>query len=386
MAMEYFLEDQGKRRSIWSYVLVGMVGAIIGGLLVTLLVPNILLDRVSTLLPKTQTQSPGQNGVSQVRWDFPPGSETWDRVPLIAQKVSPSVVGIVNKAVAGYDWFGRELVEEATGSGIILTSDGYIVTNNHVVAGDSKSITVFTVDGRKFQARLVGRDSATDLAVLKVDAQDLTAATFGDSDKLRPGEMVVAIGNPLGMDFKYSVTVGVVSGLDRVLRVSEYYMNLIQTDAVINPGNSGGPLVNALGEVIGVTSAKLDAPRVEGMGLAIPSNLVKRITRELIEYGVVKRARVGVQLVDQDTIDRYGLAIHLEVPGIYVYAVEPRSPADRAGLRKGDIITHFDGKPVDRFGKFQALLVEKAPGEEITLRVRRGGTDLDIHVVLGQAQ
>ncbi|MBE3520210.1 MAG: trypsin-like peptidase domain-containing protein [Firmicutes bacterium] len=386
MAMEYFYEGQEKRHSVWPYVLAGVVGAIIGGLLVALLVPNILLERVSALLPKTQIQSPGQSGLSQVRWDVPVGSDPWERVPLIAEKVSPSVVGIVNKTVAGFDWFGREYVQEATGSGIILSSDGYIVTNNHVVAGDSKSLTVFTVDGRKFQAKLVGADPATDLAVIKVDAQGLTAATFGDSDKLRPGEMVVAIGNPLGMDFKYSVTVGVVSGLDRVLRVSEYYMNLIQTDAVINPGNSGGPLVNAAGEVIGITSAKLDAPRVEGMGLAIPSNLVKRIARELIENGVVKRAKVGVQLMDQDSIDRYGVGIHLEVPGLYVYTVEPRSPADKAGLRKGDIITHFDGKPVDTFGKFQALLLEKSPGDRITLRVRRSGTDLDIQVVLGQAQ
>ena len=388
MRMEYFFDNQPTRRhSIWSYVLVGVVGAIIGGLLVTFVVPGILLDRVSAMLPQnTQAQSSNQNGLSQVKWDVPAGSVTWDRVPLIAQQVSPSVVGIINRAVVGFDWFGQQYTQETTGSGIILTSNGYVVTNNHVVAGSSKSLTVLTVDGKTFDAKVIGTDPATDLAVIKVDAQGLTPATFGDSDKLRPGDMVVCIGNPLGMDFKYSVTVGVVSGLDRVLQVSEYYMNLIQTDAVINPGNSGGPLVNAAGEVIGVTSAKLNAPSVEGMGLAIPSNLVKRIAQELIETGVVRRAKVGVTLLDKDSIARYEPGKKLEVPGVYIFTVEPGSPADKAGLKKGDIITHFDGKPVDTFGKFQALLIEKAPGDKVTLRVRRNGTDLDIPVVLGQLQ
>ncbi len=380
--------DAGKQKEtrpcpgLWSYFVIGLAGAIIGGLLVVGIAPNILIHRAGlsylSTNPPVVTESPS----GSVPTVSPSGEDPWDRVIYASEKVSPAVVGIVNKTYV-VDFFGRRIGRDSSGSGLIVTEDGYIVTNNHVVE-NAKDLTVFLADGRMFPARVVGTDPSTDLAVLKIDATALPIGVFGDSDALRPGQLAVAIGNPLGLQFKRAVTQGVVSGLDRVLTIGDYSMRLIQTDAAINPGNSGGPLVNALGEVIGINSVKINADAVEGMNFAIPSNQVKRITNELIATGKVRRAMVGLRLVDKDTALAYGLDLVIE-RGIYVEEAVQGGPAAKAGITQGDFIIGFSGTDIETFATFQALLSEMSPGDRVELLVLRNNKEITFDLVLGEA-
>ncbi|MGE5579791.1 MAG: S1C family serine protease [Bacillota bacterium] len=376
---------QNRGNGLWSYLMVGLVGAIIGGFLVIGIAPQVLLTKggFTGLLPgRVQTTAPNtQIPTAPLTWDGDP----WQIVAEVAEKVSPSVVGIVNTQGGLFDFFGRELLRDTSGSGLIITSDGYIVTNNHVVEGQ-KGLKVYLADGRELPATVIGTDPRTDLAVVKIEATGLPVAVFGNSDKLRPGELAVAIGNPLGLDFSRTVTSGVVSGLNRVVDISqEASVRLIQTDAVINPGNSGGPLVNASGEVIGLNSLKLVTSQVEGMGFAIPSNMVVRVTNEIMATGAVRRALIGVTLADVPVAVRE-LEVKLPVErGAYIDSVNPGSPGEKAGLRKGDVIVAMDGVTVNSVSTLRALLAERAPGEIIELKVARGTQELTLKVTLGSA-
>jgi serine protease Do len=366
--------------------MVGLIGAIIGGLVVIGIAPQVLLSRAGlvTLSAPGQTQAPPAGGGQQVSSPLVYSDDPWQSVMAAAEKVSPAVVGIVNKQGGAYDFFGREYSRDTSGSGLIVTADGYIVTNNHVVE-NQKSLTVYLADGRSMPAKVVGADARTDLAVIKIAATDLATGVFGDSDLLKAGQLAVAIGNPLGMDFSRTVTAGVVSGLNRVIEVSEEAsIRLIQTDAVINPGNSGGPLVNAKGEVIGLTSLKLVTDTVEGMGFAIPSNMVKRVSTEIMQTGKAKRAYVGVQPADAEAAARqYSIKTDR---GAYIVQVVSGSPADKAGIKVGDVIVAMDGTPVTTASTFRALLAEKRPGDKVTLTIMRGAQELKLDVVLAQAQ
>lgn len=227
------------------------------------------------------------------------------------------------------DFFNRtQLMERGTGSGVIYDKAGYIATNNHVVEGASE-IIVSLPDGRTVKGKVLGADAVTDLAVVKIDADNLTVATFGDSDTLQVGEPAIAIGNPLGLEFRGSVTAGVISALNRSIEVGERKFNLIQTDAAINPGNSGGALVNADGEVVGINSAKVAVSGVEGIGFAIPINTAKPILQELAERGRIARPYLGASLMDQEIADRYGFEINLH-GGIFLVKVVPGSPGSKS--------------------------------------------------------
>ena len=247
-----------------------------------------------------------------------------------AKKVGPTVVGITNKALVR-DYFNRtQLVEKGVGSGVIYSKDGLIATNNHVVEG-AKELVVSLPDGRTYPGRVLGTDPTTDLAVVKIDAkEDLPVAEFGDSDSLMVGEPAIAIGNPLGLEFRGSVTTGVISALNRSVDVGERNFKLIQTDAAINPGNSGGALVNADGQVIGINSAKVAVSGVEGIGFAIPINEAKPILEALAKNGRVARPFLGASLIDEETAQRLGFGLDLR-GGLFVAKLVAGGPAYQIG-------------------------------------------------------
>lgn len=288
-----------------------------------------------------------------------------------AKKVGPAVVGITNKAVAR-DWFNRQVeIDKGTGSGVIFKSDGYIVTNNHVIEG-ARDITVALADGRTFAATLVGTDPFSDLAVIKIDATDLPTAEFGNSDDIMVGEPAIAIGNPLGLEFQGSVTAGVISALNRTLNIGDNRLKLLQTDAAINPGNSGGALVNADGQVIGINSAKLAATGVEGIGFAIPINTAKPIIDELINKGHVTYPYLGVGVLDKQTAAQAGYKLNVDA-GIIVMQVALGSPADLAGIHQRDLILKIDGKETNTVGDLRAIIAEHKIGDNITITISRNG-------------
>lgn len=297
-----------------------------------------------------------------------------------ARAVGPAVVGITNKAVAR-DWFNNQFeIEQGVGSGVIFRADGYIVTNNHVIAG-AKEIIVSLADGRSVSGELIGTDEITDLAVVKIDADNLTAAEFGDSDDIMVGEPAIAIGNPLGLEFQGSVTAGVISALNRTLNLNDRQFKLIQTDAAINPGNSGGALVNADGLVIGINSAKLAANGVEGMGFAIPINTVRDIVAELMEKGRVIRPWLGVGVFDKETAARQGYRLNADA-GVYVEHVDKDGSAGAAGIRRGDIILEIAGKTVNTVGELRSAVAEQKVGTVIQVKLQRDDDIITVDVTL----
>lgn len=307
-------------------------------------------------------------------------------VSQIATKVGPSCVGVINKTKVTprkyYDPFsGRsyytsdpnsnELVQQGSGSGIIISEDGYIVTNQHVIDGATE-ISVILNTGDECTAKLIGSDSKSDLAVLKIDKTGLQAATLGDSDKVEVGELAVAIGNPLGQELAGTVTAGVISAVNRTMTVDNKVYNLIQTDAAINPGNSGGALVNKYGQVIGINTIKLSNTDVEGIGFAIAISEAKPIIDNLINNGYVPgRPIVGISVTENKN-------------GLSVYSVVAGSGAANAGIQEGDLIVKADGQVINTSEKLNEIRDKKSPGEYLTLTVIRNGELKDIDVLLGE--
>ena len=302
-------------------------------------------------------------------------------VIAIAKKVMPSVVGV--HTYGTYSYWGRQItnMELGSGSGVIYSEDGYIITNYHVIE-DATSVVVTLSDEQEYEAVIIGADEASDLAVLKIDAgRKLPAAELGNSSELQIGELVVAIGNPLGYD--NTVTDGIVSGLNRQLSDYTDEMTLIQTNAAINSGNSGGALVNGRGEVIGINSAKLVASNAEGMGFALSIDEVKPLVEQLITQGHVSRPYMGVTIdsqyqVDEETAERY------EIPmGIMIYEVAENSPAEQAGLREGDIIYKVNDTLIQSFDDLSELIDSSQVGDTLRVLANRDGKKVICDVVLG---
>ncbi len=325
----------------------------------------------------------------------------------IVDKLLPSVVGIESKfTVTGMSnnngfFFGfggssqpSEYKATGTGTGVVLTEDGYIVTNAHVIydsengGGKADSVSVILDDDESYDAEIIGYDTDCDIAVLKIEAKGLTAAEFGDSDSLRLGESVIAIGNPLGFDLKDTVTGGMISGLDRNITINDKAMTLIQTDAAINSGNSGGPLINKYGQVIGINSSKMSSSwgsneaSIEGIGFAIPSNEVSDIVDDIMEYGYVTgKPQLGIscQDVTQSISQMYDMPV-----GVYVISVTEDSAADKAGLQKGDIITAIDGDEVTTTEELNAKKNKHSAGDEVELTISRDGKEEKVTVTLDE--
>ena len=303
-------------------------------------------------------------------------------LPTIADvvaEVKPSVVAI-NTEVIAYDLFGRSFKQPGAGSGWIIDEDGLIVTNNHVIAG-AETVSVTLDDGSTFPAETVRTDPLTDLAVVKINAQNLPAADTGDSHELRIGSWVVAIGNSLGLGI--SAKEGIISrqGVSITVSAGQTLYDLIETSAAINPGNSGGPLVNMAGEVIGITSAKIAQVGVEGMGYAISSNVAIPIIEELVQKGYVTRPWLGVVLytIDQSAVVWYRLAVD---KGVLITEVAPGSPADNAGLEAGDVIVGFDGQEITTAEELMQALHSSQIGQEVKITYWRGETKKTTSAVL----
>ena len=356
-----------------AFAVVALISALLGGLLVLTLAPGYIADRAGLAGPGLDPS----HGL-QVVW----GGD-WPAV-AVAETVGPSVVGVV-KETTYYDWFSGRRTQESGGSGAVFRQANgysYIVTNQHVTEGANRLYVVMS-DGQRLEAELVGEDWWTDLALIRVKDTSLPVATFGDSDLLRPGELVIAIGNPLGLEFQRSITVGVVSGLNRAVSSDEREFRLIQTDAAINPGNSGGPLVNASGRIIGINTLKIYGQGLESIGLAIPSNTAQRVLGDLVAYGRVIRPYLGIGIVSAADAQRlHGLDIK---EGIYVSRVVSGSPAASAGIRQGDVIREVAGEAVNNLADLRRTLDRHRPGDSVRVELVRSGQTLTVTASLAEA-
>lgn len=298
-----------------------------------------------------------------------------------------STVGITTSVTTNY--FGYQTQAAASGSGFILSSDGYIVTNYHVVEG-ANSIKVTKYDNETYDATLVGYDESNDIAILKVDADDLTPVVLGDSDKTSVGDDVVAIGNPLG-ELTFSLTSGSISALNRKITINNSSMNLIQTDTAINSGNSGGALFNTHGEVIGITNAKYSSSgstssaSIDNIGFAIPINSVRGIITSIIEKGYIEKPYIGITCYSLTT-DYRNASSGKGTQGIVVKDVEQGGPAEEAGITSGDVITEIDGEKITSTTDLTSALSSHKEGDEVTLSVYRDGETLKITLTLGVRQ
>jgi serine protease Do len=365
-----------------------LLGATVGGGVVYWAVQDQLKARTA-VLPVTAAPVSSVAPVNQtINVDVNSAVET------AVAKVSPAVVTVINtlKPTQSVDIFGFPTggtdSAQASGSGVVISDQGYILTNNHVVDGYETLQVVFR-DGQTVDAKLVGTDPFADLAVLKVDGTLPGVAEFGNSDELKAGETVMAIGSPLG-DFKNTVTAGVVSATGRSIDTAQGYQmeDLIQTDAAINHGNSGGPLVNLAGQIIGINTLVVrgtgnSADQAEGLGFAISANTARAVSTQLIQQGYVARPYLGIDwaAITPDIAQMNRLPVKW---GVYVKTVGRGTPADQAGLRPGDILTQIGDTPLDGTHPYLNTLLKFAPGQEVPLTVQRGNKTLTLKVVLAE--
>ena len=384
--------------SIKNNVIIPFISGVVGcGLVIGICfgIPEIkgkILGATSTVIQTSNPASSETDGtVDQVSL-----SKYSDTSVYAANKVLPSIVGIqveYNVTNQMFSMFGRETnsTASASGSGIIISQDGYILTNNHVVSSSSSEsyyqiseATKLTVklynDETEYEAKIIGKDEQTDLAVIKIEKEGLTAAEIADSNSIKVGEFAMAVGSPLGMES--SITCGVVSAVNREVTDSDgKKFNLIQTDAAINSGNSGGALVNSEGKVIGVNTMKVSSTGVEGMGFAIPINSTLDIKDQLIQYNKVKRPYIGISGidVDEETAKRNNI-----VEGVYVKAVEDFSAAEKAGIKTGDVIIQADGQEIKTMDKLNEIKNSHKIGDELKVKVNRNGEEKEISITLAE--
>ncbi len=368
------------RGGFWSligYLAFGLLGIIVGaaliyGLFVYFLAPEVTGPPVAEEEVETDPEEEAEVPDPELQ---PAAS------PCIIEgieEVMPAVVGVSRQVLVSR--FGEESLEPAeSGSGVIISSDGHIITNHHVIEG-ADSISVLLPDKGRYDAEIVGEDTLTDLALLKIDETGLTAMSLGDSGQLRVGETVAAIGNPLGY-FQQTVTAGIVSAVDRQVRFpgSDFAYSFVQTDALVNPGNSGGPLVNLEGEIIGINTAKISLMGVEGIGLSIPSNTVKRVVDDLLEHGKVIRPHLGV------VVDDWPLFSDVEPDnGVLILDIAPDSPAEEVGLQAGDVIVAMDGREIQYIAQLFDRLLDYYPGDTTVVTFYRDGDRREVEVDLGE--
>ncbi len=307
-------------------------------------------------------------------------------VEAVAQKVTPSVIGI-RTTTSVISFFGGASEASGEGSGVIYSSDGYIITNYHVISdaiankiGSKIEVFLDATSDNSYTASVVGYNISADLAIIKINASGLTAAEFADSDRLQVGQYVITVGNPGGLEFMDSVTYGVISGLDRVVS-SDSDLSLIQTDAAINPGNSGGALVNTKGQLVGINSSKIVSEEYEGMGFAIPSNTVKEICDNIIKNESSPEPYIGITISEKYTssvLEYYGYP-----NGAVVSSVAEGSPAYEAGIERGDIITEFDSNKITEYKDLEHLVAQSKPNDTVNVKIYRSGRYYSTSLTVG---
>ncbi len=380
----------GKKRGVASYFFSGLAGVLVGALLVWFLIPSVV-----TNLPSDSETKSIKNAQQTQQLSVEVTTDVTDAV----EKASSAVVGISNIQSVTNFWSQSEATQNAgTGSGVIYKKEdgkAYVITNYHVIEG-AQSVEVTLADGSKAEAKVVGEDIWTDLAVLAIDDTGVEAVIeFGDSDALKQGETVIAIGNPLGLDFYGSVTTGVVSGKDRAVPVDlngdgieDWQAEVLQTDAAINPGNSGGALINLAGQLIGINSMKISESTVEGMGLAIPVNTAIPIIEDLEQNGKVNRPSMGITLIDLTNVPAIHQKETLKLPGevttgVVVDQVVEGTPAALAGMKTYDVIVEMDGEKVENTIELRKHLYnEKETGDELKVKVYRQGELVELTMLL----
>lgn len=366
-----------KKRGFFSYVFLALISAIIGGVVSSYIAPNYLYGKILPMPDIYQDLNRQPQSINQIQ--ITPSDEM-SSVTAVASKAMGSVVGITTVVVTR-EWIW-ERAQEGVGSGVIVDSNGYILTNSHVIGdGNASSINVLFENGDTVEGDVLWYDAVLDLAVVRAQGRNLQAAEFGDSDNLVVGELAVAIGNPLGLDFQRSVTSGVISGLNRSIRVDDYNVieDLIQTDASINPGNSGGPLLNGAGQVIGINTAKIQTG--EGLGFAIPINMVRPIVEEVIQEGEFSNVYIGFNGRQVGVYERQlGIDLNSDY-GVVVLEVIPESSAAEAGLKSLDIIIEIDNKPVETMTSLRKMLYKYRLGDSATLKVIRDGQEIEVVII-----
>ncbi len=347
------------QKVLWIFVLISLVGIMAGGFALGLVLPGF------NTLSLNQENAPG---------DTAPLSDSISDNVTVAEKLMPTVVGISTEKIS-QDLFMQGPIATGVGSGVIVRSNGYILTNDHVISG-ADNIDVILEDGSQLKAKKLWSDPGLDLGIIKINVENLTPAQLGDSNRLRIGEPVIAIGNPLGLKFQRTVTAGIVSALDRVISVptergrEKVMENLIQTDASINPGNSGGPLVNNKGQVVGINTVKVTS--AEGIGFSVPINVAKPIVNRVVEDGKFVRPGLGVVAFDRDIARYYNKQLGLD-KGVLIMEVQTDSPAHKAGLKENDLILRINNKTIDNMLDLRETLYSLRVGDKVTVTFWRNG-------------
>lgn len=373
-----FIKEKTKNINLFASIVIGLVTGIVTSAATTYLYINKVEQKTESSVDSNKSETVTNNGT---KYEI---TQVENPVVAIADVAGKSVVGVTVRSVSN-TVFGGTSTSDSEGSGIIYTADGYIVTNYHVIenAISNQSISKVYVtlpnSDEEIEASIIGADSVTDIAVIKIQKEGLSAATFDDSNNLKVGELVVAIGNPLGRELAGSITVGYVSALNRTLTSNGRTYKLLQTDAAINPGNSGGALVSSSGKVIGINNVKIGATDVEGIGFAIPSNIAKPIVDELIKNGKIVRPYIGISGIslDDNMAKRYNL-----VKGVYVAKIESSSAAYNSGIKVGDVIVKIDDKEITTIEELNEIKNSKNVGDTVKITVYRDGKNIEINVKL----
>lgn len=363
-----------KRFPFFTVIIVSVISAIIGGVIGAYIAPTYLYGKYIDY--PYINQSPEKIEIIAKNKEL-------NVISAVAQKAMPSVVGITTVSVQRDLFFGSRR-SQGLGTGVIVESNGFILTNSHVVDnGSAQEVQVLLNDGETLEAEVLWNDVSLDLAVIKVDAANLPVAELGESDNLVVGETAIAIGNPLGLSFERSVTAGIISGLNRSVPISEYESidGLIQTDASINPGNSGGPLLNSRGQIIGINTAKIQSG--EGLGFAIPINTAKPIVDEFIEKGEFKKVYLGIRPYDVEQVEASYGDIEGVDSGVFIWKVYEGSSAAMAGMRNGDVLVLMGGVEIKTVRQLLTELYKYRPGDETTIGIVRDGEEMELRVMFG---